>query len=234
MSIEDELGDEPMDALPDASEGDLLLIEGVTKHFEDTFGPIETTFHEKTSDFVHVDVHQIELAEGEDARTYFTTGLAERPMNVPSEVPDPDEYRYAELVLHLPTEWASDWGALQKHENWWPLACLINLARLPHQHESWLWGGHTINNESPYANDVGFTAAIICPSYLLPEDSETVSLPDGRMIVLLTVAFIYPEELAFCMENGSEAFFDRVQESGLSPFEFLVVNKNRPNVCATQ
>lgn len=232
MSIEDELGEEPLNGLPDASEGDLLLIEGVTKHFEETLGPIETTYHEKVSDFVHIDVHQIELGEGEDARTYFTTGLAQRPMNVPSEVADPDEYRYAELVVHLPANWPTDWKELQETHNWWPIASLINLARLPHQRESWIWGGHTISNDGPYADDIGFCAALVCPSYLLPEDSEIVSLPDGRNIVLLTVAFLYPEELAFCLENHSEAFLDRVQEFGLTPFEFLVVNKNRPNVCA--
>lgn len=234
MSIEDELGNEPEDSLPDPAEGDRALIEAVSQHFERVLGPIETVYHEHQSRFVHIDVHRLAALDG--VCTFFTTGLAERAMNVPANVPDPEQYRYAELVLHLPGDWPVDWDELQQKENWWPIQTLIALARLPHERESWLWGGHTLLNGDtdpiPYAADVGFCAALVCPSYLMPEDSEVVSIGDGRDVVLFTVAFLYPEEYRYCIQHHSEAFLDKVQESGLSPADFFVLDKERPNICA--
>jgi hypothetical protein len=236
MSIEDEINEEPEDSLPDASRGDLVLIEGVTRHFEEILGPIDIVFHEAKSRFVHVDVHRIAVEEGEDVCTLFTTGMAEKPMNVPSDVQEPDEYRYAELVLHLPADWPREWEDLKTAETWWPVGTLIQLARLPHERESWVWGGHTLLNGDgsilPYAGDVGFCAALVCPSYLLPDDAELVNLSDGRQVVLLTLAFIYLEEYEFCVEHGAEAFLDRVENFGLAPVDFFVLDKARPNVCA--
>ena len=236
MSIEDEINEEPEDSLPDASRGDLVLIEAVSQHFEEVLGPIDIVFHEAKSRFVHIDVHRIVVEEGEDICTLFTTGMAEKPMNVPAEVQDPDEYRYAELVLHLPAEWPRDWDDLKSPSVWWPIGTMVHLARLAHERESWVWGGHTLANgeddPSPYAPDVGFCAALVCPSYLLPDDAEIVNVPDGRNVVLLTVAFLYLQEYEFCIEHGAEAFLDRVENFGLSPADFFVLDKSRPNVCA--
>lgn len=235
MAIEDELGIEPEDALPDASTGDPILINGISLHFEKMFGEIDIVYHEDHSQFVHVDVHRIAVEGDEDICTLFTTGMAEKPMNVPPDVPEPENYRYAELVLHLPEDWPSEWEQLQKPENWWPMRTLFDLARLPHERESWLWAGHTLSNgiddPKPYAPDVGFCAALVCPSYLLPEDSEVVQLADGRIVILLTVAFLYPEEYAFCLANDAEIFLDHVRDYGLDPIDFFVLDKHRPNVC---
>jgi hypothetical protein len=235
MSIEDELGNEPEDRLPFPDAGDPVLIHGMTEHFENILGPVRVVFHETDSTFVHVDIHQIEFEEGDDAVTYFTTGMAEHPMNVPPDVEEPDEYRYAELVMHLPPEYPRDLATLQRPEYWWPFHVMQSLARIPHERESWVWGGHTIRNsfetEPPPGHEHGFSAALVCPSYLLPDDSELVQIEDGRKIVLLTIAFIYPEEYQYCEEHGSEAFLDHVADSGLTPFEFLVLDLNRPNTC---
>jgi hypothetical protein len=234
MSIEDELSDEPEDRLPLPGNGDSVLIAGMTEHFEKILGPVRVVFHETDSTFVHVDIHQIEYEEGDDAVTYFTTGMGEHPMNVPPEVEDPEEYRYAELVMHMPPEYPRDLATLQQPQYWWPFNLMQSLARIPHERESWVWGGHTIRNNpeaDPLPGDSAFAAALVCPSYLLPDDEEVVELPDGRRIVLLTIAFIYAEEYEFCLTHGSEAFFDHLENSGLSPFDFLVFNPERPNTC---
>jgi len=234
MSIEDELLDEPEDKLPIPGNGDTALIHGMTDHFETILGPVRVVFHETDSTFVHVDIHQIEYEEGDDAVTYFTTGMAEHPMNVPPEVEEPEEYRYAELVIHMPPEYPRDLATLQLPEYWWPFHVLQSLARIPHERESWVWGGHTIRHNAESGDPMeqsGFAAALVCPSYLLPEDSEIVTIDDGRRVVLLTLAFIFPEEYDYCIAHGSEAFFDHVEDSGLTPFEFFVFNPERPNTC---
>lgn len=224
-----------MNRLPEATEGDPVLMEAVVRHFEELCGSVEMVYHEQTSTFVHIDIHHFPADSDEDFHTFVTTGMAEKPMNVPSEVPTPENYRYAELVLHLPASWPTEWEELSKPENWWPLQTLQNLARLPHRREGWLWGGHTLRHGDdlePYADDTQFCAALVCPSFLLPDEFETLTLADGRNIVFLTIAFIYREEFEYCVEHQSDAFFEKIRESGMSPFDFFVLNKNRPNVCA--
>jgi len=233
MPIEDQFGNEPADRLPE-TEGDWNLIKRVTDHFDSIFGPAEMVYHEEQSHVVHIDMHLYPKAPIDGFHTIVTTGLAERPMNVPDEVPDPDQYRYAELVLHLPEEWPMEWEELKKPENWWPLNALYSLAKLPHERESWVWGGHTLRsnaNLDPYSHDTQLCAALVCPSYLLPDGGESITMPDGREVVFLTLAFLYREELEFCMENYSDAFLDLVQQSGLSPIDFFVLDKDRPNLC---
>lgn len=211
--------------------GDVELIETVTEHLAPLLGEVELVLHEQESEFVHVDVHQFERADN-GWQVYVTTGMASRPMNVPAEVVDRDQYRYAELILFLPESWPREWDTLKQPEFGWPLTALRQAARLPHAYETWLWGGHTVSNPDgePYGRS-SFVATLVAPSYLLPDEMETLSLPDGREIVFLTLAFLYAEELAFCKEYGSAAFFDRVAEAGLTPSEFFVLNLDRANVC---
>jgi len=235
MPIEDEIGPEPEEQLPDARKGDWTLIDGVTAHFEAIFGKVEKVYHEQESKFVHVDMHRFPMDPDGDFHTIVTTGMAEKPMNVPAEVEEPENYRYAELVLHLPSDWPLAWDELSKPENWWPLGALLAIARLPHEKESWIWGGHVLRHAgdfSPYTPTSKLGAALICPSYLLPEDAEVLKLKDGREVVFFTVAFIYREEFEFCAKHGSEAFLDHIADSGLSPIDFFVLDEQRPNTCA--
>lgn len=235
MSIEDQINSEPGDSLAETSE-DWRLIEAVEEHLRPYFGEVERVFDQSSPGPVHIDLHLFEASPEDELRTFVTTGLAQKPMNVPSEVEDPDEYRYAELLLHLPMDWPLEWGIVEDESRFWPIHAMSGLANIPHSRESWIWGGHTMKNGDlePYSPDTQLCAAIVCPSFLLPDDAEIVKVGDGRSVVLLTVAFIYREEFEFCVENGSEAFFDRIEESGLTPFEFFVLDKKRRNVCASQ
>jgi hypothetical protein len=235
MPIEDEIGPEPEDRLPNATDGDWPLIHAVTSHFESIYGKVEKVYHEQESRFVHVDLHRFPPESEDGYHTIVTTGMAERPMNVPAEVEDPENYRYAELVLHLPGDWPMNWEDLSEPENWWPLGAMQSIARLPHERESWVWGGHTLRHAgdfSPYTENTDLSAALICPSYLLPEGAEVLKLADGRKIVFLTLAFIYKEEFDYCVKHHSDAFLDHVADSGLSPLDFFVLDERRPNTCA--
>ena len=214
------------------AEADQVLIDGITGHLEPLFGLVKSVYNESQPSPVHVDIHQFEGVEA-GFRTFVTTGMASRPMNVPSQVINPECYRYAEILLHLPVSWpVMNFKKLQLPENFWPIGALNNAAYLPHEKETWLWSGHTIaTGEESYAEDTRLCAELICPSYLLLDGFETVTLEDGRQVILLTLAFIYQEELAFCEANGSAKFFDRLRLSGFSPKEFFVLDKNRRNVC---
>ncbi len=234
MSIEDQIGPESGDAMEKVAE-DWMLIHAVEDHLRPYFGEIERVFDPESPKVVHIDLHLFEATPEDEFRTFVTTGLAQRPMNVPSDVENPEEYRYAELLLHLPIDWPLEWGVTGDPSRFWPVEALSALADIPHSRESWIWGGHTMRNKDlePYDTDTELCAAIVCPSFMMPDEAEVVKVEDGRNVVLLTVAFLYREEFDYCAANGSEAFFDRVEASGLSPFEFFVLDKRRPNICAT-
>jgi hypothetical protein len=231
---ERELGEEPGLGLGEP-EGDPGLIEAVQGHASKFLGSSRLVYHEAESRFAHIDLHRFGPDEEYGFHTFVTSGMAIRPMNVPREVENPEAYRYAELVLHLPENWPLDWVTLQKVENWWPLEVLTSLARLPHEREGWVWGGHTLRNgepPEPYSPDTELSAALVLPSYLMPDEFEVLEMEDGREIVFLTVAFLHPDELEYSVRHGSDALLDRVEESGTSLFEFLVLDRSRRSACS--
>jgi hypothetical protein len=233
MDFERELGEEPADALPPAA-GDPDLIDLVPLHFESVYGPVTMIYHEENSEFIHIDIHRFG-PEPFGHYTLVTTGMAERAMNVPAEVVDREQYRFAELVLHLPADWPMEWEVLRQTRNWWPMDVLRTLARLPHQNESWVWSGHTIRSADPpisYAEDTQLCAALVCPAYMIPPELEVLEMPDGREVVFHNLGFLYLEEWQFCKENGSAAFMELLASEAVSPHEFFVLDKKRRNVCA--
>lgn len=215
-------------------QGDDELIDAIEAHIDEFLGEPDVVYHEEESHIVHIDAHVLFATDHDDATTLVTSGMSARAMNVPGDVPEGEKYRYTELALHLPFHWPQDWETLRKPENWWPIQTLFTLARLPHDQESWVWAGHTMANgepPQPYAANTRLCAALVTPCFLLPEEFETMDRPGGGEITFHNVAFIFPEELEFCREHGSDAFFDRCKEAGLSPFELLVVDRQRRNVC---
>src|SRR5262245_34989527 len=118
--------------MPEQLPGDPALITGVPDHFEANFGPPEIVYHEHLSEGVHVDVYQFGPADENDFRTFVTSGMAALPMAVPGDVKHHEDVRFAELVLHLPLDWPTDWATLQQPTNIWPLHLIRQLARYPH------------------------------------------------------------------------------------------------------
>ncbi len=228
---EDAIGPEPEDdRLPDTP-ADTDLIELVTAHIEENIGPVEVSYHEEASQYVHIDVHFVPAEDEEGAHTYVTSGMSSRPMNVPPDIEG--DYRFAELILHLPPDWPTDWATLRKPRNWWPIGAMTNLARLPHERESWVWGGHTLRHGDPprpYGSDTELCVAMVTPMFLLPEEAEVMRLPGEREVVFHNVAFLYLEEYEFAVAHGSDALLEKVQKAGLTPYEFLVLDKRRRNV----
>ena len=231
--------EQPFDLNPDDHDldpptGDIDLIEAIPKHFEDLLGEVGTVYHETVSEYIHLDVYRFDPIEEGDGYTFVTCGLAEKPMNAPHNIRNRENYLYAELVMHLPPDWPMEWQKLRMPENLWPITAMKSFARLPHERESWIWGGHTLQNGDlePYAADTKLCAALLCPSFQFPDEFESMQLPNGRGVVFLTLAFIYREEWEYTVKNYSEAFFERIRESGLAPMEFFELNKNRKNVCA--
>lgn len=169
----------------------------------------------------------------EDPITVFVTrGMSDQPMNVPPDVPNPESYRCCELVLCLPGEWPTRLQDLQCSENAWPLQVLESFAYLPSRRNTWVWGGHTLQHAGPYAPDTNLCSAFVCPEHFFDDGFTVLRFPD-REVCFLQLTFLYEEELQYTQKNGSDAFMNIVMDSGMSPFEFLVLDKHRRNVLLT-
>jgi hypothetical protein len=208
--------------------GDTDLIEAIDAHITRHVGEIETVFHELISDIVHVDVHVVPPTPARNWYTFVTSGMSERPMTVPEES-ELDEY--AEMVLCLPPTWQVSEEAFQVNdeEHYWPIRWLKQLARLPHEYETFFCEGHTIPNGDP-PEPFHKTTKMCCWLILSPvwfdEEFASLALDDGRKISFLAIIPIYEEEMQLKLTKGTDALVDKL--NGLSLEELM--NPSRKNV----
>ena len=215
--------------------GDLDLIEAVADHWEKYLGPCTMVYDEKVSEFVHLDVHQFGPDPETGLVTLVTSGMAEKPMNVPTHIVDPENFRFCELVLQVPDSWIKSLGEVPIYGSW-PFRELKSLALLPHRNDSWVWRGHTFASSPlvPYEPDTAFCASILWPSYGLPPVAASLEMPDGRKIEFLTLGFLYAEELDAYRQKRFDGFCDYIDEVDADLFDFLIFTPGRQNICASK
>jgi len=208
--------------------GDPELVEAISDHLDRYFGVHDDAIvlHEMVSDLVHVDVH-IVPPEGERSwTTLVTSGMAERPMTVPEGLED---HRHAELVLALPADWPLDQASYVDEANYWPVRLLKQLARLPHEFETYLGYGHTIPNgdpPEPYAETTSLCCACILPPLLTPEGFERLETPDGRTIHFYALIPLHEDEMNLKLKKGADALMDRFDAAGVTE----LLDPRRPSV----
>ena len=226
------MDEEFQDDLP-RPQGDLNLIEAVVDHWERFLGPCTMVFDEIVSEFVHIDVYQFGPDPATGLTTFVTSGMAEKPMNVPAQVPNPEKYRYAGLVLQVPNYWIRSLGDVPVYQTW-PIRELKQAALLPHKRETWVWGGHTIRTDSAatLAPDTKFCATAIWPGFMLPEESWGLEMDDGRRIVFLSLGFLYQEELDYSRKHTQDGFMNYLEETDIDLRDLIVFTPGRPNTCA--
>jgi Suppressor of fused protein (SUFU) len=209
------------------SEGDAVLIEAVTEHLARAFGDHGgMVFDEIVSPLVHIDVYSVPACRERDWTLLVTSGMAERPMTAPDGM---EAYRLGELLLALPPEWPLDEDSLEEERWYWPIRLLKQLARLPHENDTFLWHGHTVANDPPCAYDgTEFYGSLLAGSRLTPEEFDELTLPDGCTVYFHAVYPLHREELAFKLELGCDALLDRFVEHGVTE----KVDVLRPSVVA--
>jgi hypothetical protein len=206
--------------------GDPILIEAVSRHVERYVGPIDFVFHQTDSDFVHVDVHHVPPAEERPFHTLVTSGMAELPMSVPGLE---DVHAFGELFLTLPPDWRLTPEALADERWSWPVRTLRELARYPHEEETLLGCGDTIQNGAPsipFASSVNFRGALLVDPVSLGLGFARLALGD-RSIRFHQVILLYAEELEFAREYTPDALVARFAQYQMSD----VVDPGRLNVC---
>jgi hypothetical protein len=181
---------------------------------------------------IHVDIHQVAPSDQFPCWRLVTSEMAERAMTFPEGFDGPT---LAELTIALPPEWElpkageAVGGTFQEERWYWPIRLLKTLAHIPHDYGTFLWYGHTIPNgdpPAPYADDVGFSSAMIVTPVVVLDGFDTLETPSGRTIRLLGVLPLYDAEMQLKLESGVSALFDRLGEFAVTD----VVDTARPNV----
>jgi hypothetical protein len=194
---------------PTWSAGDPGLLDALTAHLERHVGPVAEVWHQRVSPWVHVDVLRVDPSPERPCYTLLTCGMSERPMTPPEDDP---ALRHAELTMVLPPDWPVTGPA-----GLWPFGLLQDLAQLPHRFDTWLWTGHTIPNgdpPEPYVPGTGLCGAILAPPVRAPDGFERADAA-GRAVTVHGVIALHAAEMAYKLDRGAEALFDRLDEAGV-------------------
>ena len=128
-------------------------------------------------------------------------------MNTPIEV---ENNEYLELSICLPKEWKISEEDFKDDNNYWPLKWLKQLARFPHEYNTWLGFGHSIPNgdpAEPFAENTKLNTMLLLPSVVLNEEFRSLEL-ENKTINFYSLVPLYSEEVNLKMKKGVEALFD--------------------------
>jgi hypothetical protein len=150
-------------------------------------------------------VHVVAPGGERPVYTLVTSGMSERPMATPGAGDV-----YAELALVLPPFWPAPGSEeMRTPAGHWPYRLLQDLARLPHEFDTWLRNGHTVPNgdpPEPYAPGTRLCGALIAPALTLPEDFEELEVGERH--------------------EGVDRLYDLFDEAGVSE----ILDPERPSV----
>ena len=190
------------------SEDEMSAIE---QHIQSTFGAFDQVLHELDSPDIHVDICVVPPSERRNYYTLVTMGMGAHRMNVPKELA---EYKLerAELAIALPPDWKLDKDSMQEQRWYWPIGLLKVLARLPISNDTWLGFGHTMEKQSPFAEDTELCAAILTGPQDMDLDTcgEVCILPGGEEVNFYQVLPLYREEMEYKLEHDADALLERL------------------------
>ena len=190
------------------SGGDPALIAAVSRHVEYWIGGF-TIFHEIVSPTVHVDIFVVAPTEERPFFTLVTSGMAELAMTPPPHV---EGCTHAELLMFLPADWPVDSIRFDKRAVR-PIRNLKELARYPHDLNTWLWLRHTVQLGDPVTPDQPFVGVMMYFPMLLDPDGGELKMEDGREVTFLCVIYLRPEEIEFVREHSANDLVDLAEES---------------------
>ena len=198
-------------------------MSAIEQHIKNTFGELENVFHELVSPDIHVDICVVPPSDERDYYTLVTMGMGAHRMNVPEELA---EYKLerAELAIALPPDWKLDEESLKDERWYWPIGLLKVLARLPISNDTWLGFGHTMDKQSPFAEDTELCAALLVgPQDVVWNGGEVCTLPSSEEVNFYQVIPLYRNEMEYKMEHDADALLKKM--AGIS----FVVNPTRQN-----
>ncbi|OAB36672.1 hypothetical protein PMSD_10100 [Paenibacillus macquariensis subsp. defensor] len=206
-------------------------IKVISEHVEKYIGEIDGVYHEIISDLVHLDIIIVKPTKEKNYYTLVTCGMSNLPMTVPEGA---DNFRFAELVICLPSEWKMSDEAFKQDENYWPILWLKKLARFPHEYQTWLYHAHTIPNgdpAQPFAPNTEFSGMILSIPTTVDDANGffTLELANGNRVHFFSLIPIYTKEMDFKLKKGADALIEKLEQAGINE----LVDLKRKSVCKT-
>lgn len=198
-------------------------LDVVENHIQEHFGDFPTVFHEIVSPDIHCDVYVISPTEENNFYTLCTVGMGAHIMSLPDDL-DSAEFGRAELFITLPPEWkVGD----DENQWFWPVGLIKGLARLPINNDTWLGWGHTIDNQSNFADNTQLCGSILLNPVVYDKEASECVLPNGDKVNFYQVIPLYRDEMEYKIEHGADGLMDLFQKCNPDP----VLDITRPDVC---
>jgi hypothetical protein len=210
--------------------GDEKAIDAITRHIEKFIGPADNVFHELISDLVHVDIHVVQPTPERNWYTLVTSGMSDKPMTVPDDDPELQEFKHAELLMCLPPDWPMDQESWEDENNYWPIRWLKIMARMPHEYDTWLGWGHTVPNgdpPEPLAPGTEMCCMLVMPPVLVDEKFYQLKVGKNKLINFYALYPIYKEEMDHKLKKGAEGIVEKFSEAEVTE----LLDMGRKNTC---
>ncbi len=144
--------------------------ECIDKHLSNFFSDNEmTVFHEIVSIDFHLDVYFVNSIKY-PFNILLTSGMSLFEMNVGDSLKNPENYKFAELMVIIPKEIEFKDAYTEYKGHGWIISMMKKTARFPHHYNTWLGIGHTIRaNEdfTSYGEETNFVGAVITSIYYI-------------------------------------------------------------------
>lgn len=203
-------------------------MNAISEHVEKHIGKISSVFHEIISDLIHLDILIVNPTKERNYYTFVTSGMSNLPMNVPEGAED---FKFAELMLCLPSDWKLSQEAFESEANYWPIYWLKKMARLPHEYQTWLYLAHTVPNgdpAQPFASNTQLSGMILSVPTIVEDLKSffTLSLPNETDVHFFSLIPLYKEEMDLKLKSGADALFEKLEKAGVNE----IINFKRKNV----
>jgi hypothetical protein len=208
----------------------------IQAHVEKHYGPIASVLHETVSEGIHLDLLVVAPRADRPYWIFVTMGMSERPMNVDPRVEEPENFRYAELVMGLPADrWRdrTNDAITFRGPGEYPLLWLKWLARYPHLYDTWFGPGHTIPAGNPpgmLGPDTKACGFWFWRAVTVEPEFDELTTRDGTRINFYGVYPLYAGELGYKLRNGSDALCDAMEAAEITE----VFKADRPSVLACE
>jgi len=186
----------------------------ILNHITKRFSPIENTISETVpGSRLSVTIQIIPPSMNKDFVALVTTGMSDEPMDYSDEE---RTFKYAELLLKLPSSWIVEEDNMKDQNHYWPLGWIRKVAHIPHLYDGWLEEGVILPNgepPQPFASNTKLSCIMICR----PKESGLDNVhTKGEDINIYILVPIYEEERNLALEKGYEYLLERMREKGIS------------------
>lgn len=203
-------------------EANRLLLSAMSEHFGEAFElNVPEIFPVDEESYIRL--YAIRPSDRHQCWTLFTVGMSAVPMTTPN---GQEEYRYSELMIHLPPSWPLPIQTDPSEEISWPVSWLHQIAYYPYRERTWLGGQFTIisNDEppEPFASNTGLSCMMLIADFA----GWTPLKTSDKRIHVYSLFPIYTEERDIELRSGVPELLRRFDQAGVT----TIVDVSRVNV----